>query len=155
MRAPSQYFILNAGWIHTLELFPRTILDALNALEREASWGDRLSSDLRDTVLALSADDIIGLVSWGRTDLSGLPELHLMSLYVKADYRGSGVADELLELALEDAPAYLFVFEENHRAQAFYAKHGFVTDGYREIETRTDVWEVRMVRTSANPSSRR
>lgn len=78
-----------------------------------------------------------------------------MSLYVKRDYRGSGVADELLGLALEDLPAYLFVFEENYRAQAFYAKHGFISDGYREIETRTGVWEVRMVRSSANPTTRR
>lgn len=43
-------------------------LNAIDVLEREASWRDRLSSKLSDTVLALSGDDIIGLVSWGRTD---------------------------------------------------------------------------------------
>jgi 2-(1,2-epoxy-1,2-dihydrophenyl)acetyl-CoA isomerase len=72
-----------------------------------------------------------------------------MSLYVTASYRGRGVAHVLLERALGGAPAHLHVFEENHRARAFYTKHGFSADGCREMESRTGVWELRMVRSQA------
>jgi hypothetical protein len=34
-----------------------------------------------------------------------------------------------LSAAVGDSPANLWVLRDNHRAQAFYAKHGFRTDG--------------------------
>lgn len=130
-------------------IVPQDYLEGIDVRDREVSWLDRLSSDLRHTVLALRGDIIIGLVSWARTDQVDLPFLELMSLYVAASYRGGGVAHALLVRALGGAPAHLLVFEENHRARAFYAKHGFSADGYREMESRTGVWELRMVRSQA------
>jgi hypothetical protein len=38
------------------------------------------------------------------------------------------------------------VFEANPRARGFYARHGFVPDGTRQIEPGTGVPEVRLVR---------
>jgi GNAT superfamily N-acetyltransferase len=134
-------------------IVPQNYLEGIDLRDREVSWRDRLSSDLRHTALALRGDVIVGLVSWARTDQGDLPGLELMSLYVSASYRGSGVAHALLERALGGAPAHLLVFEENPRARAFYAKHGFSADGYREMESRTGVWELRMVRSQARSGS--
>ena len=52
-------------------------------------------------------------------------------LYVEPDYHGQKIGQALLTAALESpiarvAPAvYLSVWSENHKAQQFYAKHGF------------------------------
>jgi ribosomal protein S18 acetylase RimI-like enzyme len=130
-------------------IVPQDYLEGIDVRDRETSWRERLSSDLRHTALALRGDSIVGLVSWERTDQADLPRLGLLSLYVAASLRGGGLASTLLERALGGAPAHLLVFEENRRAQAFYAKHGFRADGYREMESRTGVWELRMVRSKA------
>ena len=55
----------------------------------------------------------------------------LKRLYVSRDGQGRGVAPALLGCALEGLkargrmPVFLSVWSGNHRAQAFYAKHGF------------------------------
>lgn len=64
----------------------------------------------------------------------------LISVYVAAPYRGTGLADELLrqsaEAAGEELGAGLLqlgVHEDNIRAAGFYARHGFHDTGRREI----------------------
>ena len=55
----------------------------------------------------------------------------LKRLYVSRDGQGRGVAPALLGCALDGlqargrTPVFLSVWSGNHRAQAFYAKHGF------------------------------
>ena len=74
------------------------------------------------------------------------PPLELMSLYVRAQYHGSGVAHRLLEASIGAATASLWVFEANPRARAFYSKHGFRPDGARKLDDDTGIWEVRLLR---------
>ncbi|MBI1251805.1 MAG: GNAT family N-acetyltransferase [Alphaproteobacteria bacterium] len=56
-------------------------------------------------------------------------ELH--RLYVVEDAKGTGVADALMRWAIDQAVAdgaaamYLGVYQDNHRAQRFYARYGF------------------------------
>jgi hypothetical protein len=69
-----------------------------------------------------------------------------MSLYVAADHRSLGVADELLKCSIGSQPTQLLVFEQNLRAQAFY-RHGFIANAAREIDIDTGIWELRMIRT--------
>lgn len=70
-------------------------------------------------------------------------------LYVDADQRGRGIGSRLLEAALRDrsGPVSLWVFQRNHAAQAFYARHGFVeaerTDGAANEEREPDIRLVR------------
>ncbi|WP_299539679.1 GNAT family N-acetyltransferase [uncultured Streptomyces sp.] len=79
---------------------------------------------------------------------------HLVGVYVRPEFRGTGLTDALFRAAvdwawaLEDpvlARVRLFVHEENPRAQAFYRRFGFVpsgdtmlvpgtVDGARELE---------------------
>lgn len=73
-------------------------------------------------------------------------ELELFAIYVRAAHYGTGVGVQLLEAAIGDAPAYLWVFEANARARAFYARHGFEPDGARKPEPSFHEPEIRMVR---------
>jgi ribosomal protein S18 acetylase RimI-like enzyme len=64
----------------------------------------------------------------------------LISVYVAAPQRGTGLADELLERSIATAAdelgaglLQLGVHEDNARALAFYARHGFFDTGHREV----------------------
>ena len=73
-------------------------------------------------------------------------ELELYALYVRAAHHGTGLADRLLAEAIGDAPAYLWVFEANPRARAFYSRRRFHPDGARKVDPFFDRSEIRMVR---------
>jgi GNAT superfamily N-acetyltransferase len=128
------------------DLVPQAYLDRVSVEDREVRWRDRLGSGARKIALAESGNALIGVVSWAEPDNSDAPDLELMSLYVAAGHRGSGVASDLMYLAIGAAPAHLWVFEKNPRAQAFYAKHGFLFDGHRKVDDDTSLWERRFVR---------
>lgn len=53
----------------------------------------------------------------------------LVSLYTRSSTHGSGLGARLLEAVLADhdpaEPVYLWIMVGNHRAAAFYGKHGF------------------------------
>jgi diamine N-acetyltransferase len=57
--------------------------------------------------------------------------MELRQIYVLAAWHGRGVADQLMQWALETARAegapeiYLTVFDHNARAKRFYTRHGF------------------------------
>ncbi|MEU3504689.1 GNAT family N-acetyltransferase [Streptomyces hundungensis] len=82
-------------------------------------------------VEAEGADDIFG----ARVDTA---QAHLVGVFVRQEFRGTGLTELLFEGALEWAwsleeprlhRARLFVHEDNPRAQAFYRKAGFVATG--------------------------
>lgn len=59
------------------------------------------------------------------------PALELRQLYVLRPWQGTGIAEELMEWALNEARArgtaelYLTVYTDNHRARGFYRRYGF------------------------------
>ena len=73
-------------------------------------------------------------------------DLELYALYVRASQYGAGVGHRLIEAAIGDVPAYLWVFEANDRARGFYARHGFEPDGSRKPEPSFGEPEVRLRR---------
>jgi predicted N-acetyltransferase YhbS len=75
-----------------------------------------------------------------------------MSLYVGAAHRGSGLGGRLLRHALGSAAAFVWVFEPNVRAIAFYARYGFMLDGGCAPDPDTGVSCVRMSRTGRGPA---
>ncbi|PSQ19925.1 GNAT family N-acetyltransferase [Halobacteriales archaeon QS_8_69_26] len=119
--------------------------------ERYLSWVDRcVEDDPRCVTVAVPDDDATaGDEDPGRegsgVDLAGysfvLPErlgmvwdaAVLNEIFVAAEYRGTGVGDDLMERALsvardQDPPlerTVLDVDRENDRARAFYDRHGF------------------------------
>ncbi|MGW7075317.1 GNAT family N-acetyltransferase [Streptomyces sp. NPDC054866] len=63
-------------------------------------------------------------------------QAHLAGVYVRPEYRGSGVIDALFEAAVawawsvpDVARVRLYVHEDNARAESFYRRYGFVRSG--------------------------
>ena len=60
------------------------------------------------------------------------PQTSLYFITVAPDFRGTGVADALMDYLKADAPSgriVLGVNKDNERARAFYRRHGFVETG--------------------------
>lgn len=82
--------------------------------------------------LAEVGGTLVGFSSAGPAEETPL-QLH--ALYVLARYHGTGIGQALLERALGDRPAQLWVAEENPRARAFYRRNGFEPTGERKVDS--------------------
>jgi GNAT superfamily N-acetyltransferase len=77
----------------------------------------------------------------------GGPSGELRQLYVLKPWQGTGVAAALMDWVIDEArrrgvaELYLSVFEDNPRAQRFYARHGFEPVGHYDfmVGTHADV----------------
>ncbi|WP_194814708.1 GNAT family N-acetyltransferase [Nocardia sp. XZ_19_385] len=98
--------------------------------------------------VAVVDDTVIGFaVAAPNRGETAVAAIELNAIYVRSPWHGTGVADELLQAAVDPAASCsLWVFEENPRAQAFYRKHGFELDGARKVEEFSPAMQVRMVR---------
>ena len=71
---------------------------------------------------------------------AGHGDLEIKRIYVLARFHGTGVGARLMTDALDEAKlrgarrALLGVYSKNHRALAFYAKHGFTRIGERDFK---------------------
>ena len=114
---------------------------------RERFWAAALTDQRYGqniAAIALHKESVIGVAMSGPPLAAAGPQ-QLYVLYVYAAFHGSGVGTALLNAVIDrTAPAALWVADPNPRAQAFYRKHGFVTDGAVKIED--DVLEIRMIR---------
>lgn len=73
--------------------------------------------------------------------------LELWGLYLLASHQGLGLGRRLLEAALGNSAASLWVAADNARAIGFYRRFGFAPDGAEDvIPTWEDLHEIRMVR---------
>ena len=133
---------------------PDEVLDGMDVAARAETWRRILAGEIDveagDVWVAELAGDVIGFASAGRCRdddaVAGRRELY--AVYVlEADY-GTGASDMLMDAALGDDPASLWVLEDNPRARAFYRRHGFDPDG--AVKTHTvdgaAIREVRLVR---------
>jgi diamine N-acetyltransferase len=61
--------------------------------------------------------------------------MELQQIYLSAEWHGRGIADRMMEWAVDAArrigapELYLTVFDDNHRAKRFYARHDFLEVG--------------------------
>ncbi|MEU7628947.1 GNAT family N-acetyltransferase [Nocardia sp. NPDC049220] len=130
------------------DLVPAHVLDAFD-IERRTEQCERDLVRYPDrTHVAIADDVVIGFVSVGPSrDAHTTTPLELHAMYVRCAWHGTGVADDLIHVALDPSTSYsLWVFEQNPRAQAFYRRYGFALDGARKAEFFTGTVEVRMVR---------
>jgi GNAT superfamily N-acetyltransferase len=102
----------------------------------------------RTVILAVDGDVIVGFATTRPTPEPGLDiALHLNAINVRRPYWGSGVGQRLLDAAIGDRDASLWVFRDNARAQAFYVRNGFTLDRAEQIEEFFGgLVEIRMVR---------
>jgi ribosomal protein S18 acetylase RimI-like enzyme len=130
-------------------LMPAEYLAGLDEDESAQRWRKRAAS--RGPATTLVARDasgaVVGFVSSGPSRDEDAPtewQLYAVNLVVAA--QGTGLADVLLDRALGDRDAMLWVAEGNARAVAFYRRRGFVEDGGRSVHDGSGAAEVRMVR---------
>jgi ribosomal protein S18 acetylase RimI-like enzyme len=97
------------------------------------AWRDRLARD--HVVVVETGGAWHGVAGFSRFSGAKLDHKGLVwGMYVVPEARGTGVADHLMMALIEHATGrvrqwQLTVMADNARAQAFYAKHGFVTYG--------------------------
>lgn len=132
-------------------LFPSTFFaghrDSIG--ERIDQRGPFLTSKDPRLVAHDETGEVVGLADAGPardSDMVGIPELY--RIYTLSRTYGSGLGTQLMEAAIGDAPAYLWVLEHNQRARAFYRKSGFSPDGARKVLARAwgELPEIRLVR---------
>ncbi|MGZ0151964.1 GNAT family N-acetyltransferase [Kribbella sp. WER1] len=70
----------------------------------------------------------------------------LEAIYTRQAFWKTGLGTRLLEVAVGKQPAFLWVFEGNAQARAFYRRHGFEPDGTAKHDPYFDLREIRMVR---------
>ncbi|QCJ46381.1 GNAT family N-acetyltransferase [Haloprofundus sp. MHR1] len=104
--------------------------------ERYREWVDRCVAEDERAVHVAESDggELVGYAFVLPASLSMIWDAAVLNeIYVAPDHRGTGVADELLEAALDAARAQelpldrivLDVDGENERARAFYERFGF------------------------------
>lgn len=120
--------IWEEGW---REVHPGEVPDALLAVRTSASFRERATERLADTLVAQADGEAEGeVVGFVMTDHDEVDQL-----YIAPTSRGTGAATALLveaEQRIRDAghvTAWLAVVGGNARARAFYARQGWVDDG--------------------------
>jgi ribosomal protein S18 acetylase RimI-like enzyme len=136
------------GWREAYaHLVPAESLARLSVPQREQRWNELIAGSTTIYV-ATTCDGIVGFAGTS-VGHSGAPaDLELESLYLLASHYGSGAGQRLLDAAVADDPAWLWVAEDNPRARAFYARNRFAADGVTDTHSLagTPVRAIRMVR---------
>jgi ribosomal protein S18 acetylase RimI-like enzyme len=124
-----------ASWIATFGgLYPQADLDAyLAASFAPEIQRAQIAAAGESYLLACEGGEIVGYCRMGGLDMpvDDARGVELHRLYVHERVKGRGVAQALMDQAIEWARArdahaiYLSVWENNLRAQAFYRRYGF------------------------------
>jgi ribosomal protein S18 acetylase RimI-like enzyme len=132
--------------------FPHILSEASFEVVTPEARGQRyvelLTANTGTIWLAVSGGEIIGHSAAVPSEPGAPRDLELTSIYVLAKAYGTGVGQALLEAALGDRPACLWVAAENPRALAFYRRNGFeaVGEPVRRRFILDEFDELRMVR---------
>lgn len=115
--------------------------------QRLPMWQNIVATSAERPVVVAERDGVlIGFALAGAPIHPDPPRpLQLYSLYLHADHHGSGAGQALIDAVIGEQPAFLWVAEDNPRAQAFYARNRFRPDGVVLTED-VGLTEVRLVR---------
>lgn len=144
---PGNWPLLKAVRLEMLADTPMAYVESLQAARRQtdAQWQERASAMSADDSVTLIADEggrgsriraLMRVVVKHPQDPGRALQAMLISVYVAPEYRGLGLADQLLREACQAAVGdlgavwlELGVHQDNHRALAFYRRHGFELTG--------------------------
>jgi L-amino acid N-acyltransferase YncA len=117
-------------------LVPAEDLARLDREQRERRWREILAATDSATWVATDGDRVVGFAgSSAARDADAPRDLELQSIYLLASHHGSGLGQRLLDAAVGDAPAYVWVAEDNPRARSFYARNRFGPDGTSDMHS--------------------
>ncbi|MFF2346611.1 GNAT family N-acetyltransferase [Pseudarthrobacter sp. NPDC058119] len=134
-------------------------LAAVDPADRLGLWQHLLDRpDPADAWVACDGGTVVGFAGSRRLPATGSPEGHpppasgdleLWGLYLLASHQGRGLGARLLDAAIGQSAASLWVAAGNNRAIGFYRHFGFAADGARDVLADwEDLPEIRMVRPS-------
>ncbi|WP_082013765.1 GNAT family N-acetyltransferase [Microbacterium hominis] len=109
---------------------PADLLAGLRVEPRAERWAAIIADDVTNVHVAEIDGRLVGwaTASDGRDD--DRPALReLEGIYVLAQHHGTGAGQLLLDAAIAAGDAYLWMMDDNPRAEAFYRRNGFVRDG--------------------------
>ncbi len=108
---------------------PAATLAGLDENALAVSWAHRIANGL----LAFVAQADSQTVGWATTSTGRDPDspvpCELEGLYILQSLYGTGVGQLLLDAAIGSQPAYVWMLDDNPRAEAFYRKNRFTRDG--------------------------
>jgi ribosomal protein S18 acetylase RimI-like enzyme len=138
------------GWREAYShLVPAESLAKLSVDQRMLRWSELIPAERPHIWVATDGDSVVGWASTSDGHSQDSPrDLELEGIYVLASHYGTGAGQQLLDAALGDAPAFLWVADDNPRARAFYARNGFHRDGTTKLGplAGTEILEARLVR---------
>lgn len=149
--APGCAYVHHTSWVETYSThLPSSHWEEDTLERRTGTWQRWLDGGAAFTVAEVDGRVVgIALGGDGRHvgDHPPVRDRELYSLYVLAEYHGTGIGQALLDAVVTPgAPAQLWVAEQNTRARRFYERNGFRPDGARFVEERLSLAEVRLVR---------
>jgi ribosomal protein S18 acetylase RimI-like enzyme len=137
-------------------LVPERFFDEDAFQARREMWNRYLALDapFGSLVVAERTDRVVGFAFAASSHVADAEkgheparDLHLFSIYLLNAEQGAGAGRALLEAAIGDQPAQLWVARENSRARAFYERNGFRADGVQVTDLELEgLTEIRMVR---------
>lgn len=142
-------FVNVTAWRDTYrDVLSAEFLAALSIEERVDSWRRALERARVPAMVTEVDGEVRGYAVAGPPNSEEAPrDLQLYMIYQLASEHGTGSGQALLEAAIGDRPAFLWVAERNPRAIAFYRRNGFEPDGLRDLaEQWENLAEIRMVR---------
>ena len=135
---------------------PERLAGLTGDLEAKLQMWRRVISEGQPLLVAVEEDEVVGFIAAGPDEEAGVDaHFQLRVMNVRRAYWGTGLAQRLYDEAVGNRSAYLWVMRGNARARAFYARNGFRPDGTTKIDPDFGVQIIRMVRTAADPPSRR
>lgn len=138
------------GWREAYaHLVPADALARLSIDQRELRWKEIIVDPDSRTWVAVDTGRIIGFARAAPArDAESPREIELSEIYVLASHHGTGAGQRLVDAAIGESPAVLWVADDNPRARAFYARNGFQPDGVTKVGplAGTDILEARLVR---------
>jgi ribosomal protein S18 acetylase RimI-like enzyme len=121
-------------------IVPDAYLESLDLPQRTKGWKYILSSTDQLCSVVESHQTVIGWVTCGvNRDRNESDIYEIYGIYVLPQYWGSDAGESLFRAAIErlddlkPRSITLWVLKENVRAQCFYKKHGFSTDGAKKV----------------------
>ena len=114
-----------------------TSFEAYLADPRVRIWFASHGDELLGYVMSVSGepDDLVIAKA-----VSARPTVEISKIYVRASAHGSGIAQQLMSVAVENARAegaqsvWLGVNQQNERANTFYERNGFLVVGERRFQ---------------------